>query len=618
NQSRYAWLFGGEAGIDPYTRIVSDVYQDLFYEGSFVGKGIYDVDAFEQALCRRLPENRILSHDLLEGCYARAGLLSDVQLYEGFPSRYSADVARRHRWIRGDWQLASWLLWRVPGMDESYHPNPLSALSRWKLMDNLRRSLVPMALTLLLLLGWMALPHAWFWTLVVLGTLAIPAVIAIISDLLNKPPEVPLRQHILASMRGAGRHFGQIVFILACLPYEAYFSLDAIIRTHVRLFITRRRLLEWNPSREVERESDPAIPKKGYINLDASFRSMWIAPATAIAAVTGMVITTPFALIVALPVLLLWAGSPVIAWWISRPLPPRSAELTIGQIHFLRQIARRTWFFFETFVGPKDHWLPPDNFQEHPEATIAHRTSPTNMGMALLANVAAHDFGYIGVGQLLERTANTLESMDTLERHAGHFYNWYDTETRAPLTRYVSTVDSGNLAAHLLTLRSGLLEIADAPIIGEQVFLALTDTLQILEKTAGAASASSLAQFEKALVVATGTRPLTIASARVDLDRLVACSSAVAHEIAEDPPTAHPSEAHEWAQVLNRQCERVLADLISLAPQSLLPHTETGGHDLAHTAEIPSLRQLANYGSERARDQLATLERLALQAGEMV
>jgi cellobiose phosphorylase len=611
NYSRYAWLFGGEAGIDPYTRIVSDVYQDLFHEGSFVGKGIYDVDAFEQALCLRLPENRILSHDLLEGCYARAGLLSDVQLYEGFPSRYSADVSRRHRWIRGDWQLATWLLSRVPGMDASYHPNPLSALSQWKLMDNLRRSLVPMALTLLLLLAWMTLPDAWLWTLAVLGTLAIPAVIAIISDLLNKPSDVPLRQHILASVRGGGRHFGQILFTLACLPYEAYFSLDAIIRTHVRLLITRRRLLEWNPSREVERESDPAVAKKERTSLGASFRSMWIAPTTAVAAVIGVAMTSPFALIAALPILLLWAGAPAIAWWISQPLPPKSAELTAGQIHFLRQLARRTWFFFETFVGPKDHWLPPDNFQEHPVAVLAHRTSPTNMGMALLANVAAHDFGYIGIGQLIERTANTLESMETLERHDGHFYNWYDTETKAPLTRYISTVDSGNLAGHLLILRAGLLELADVPVIGEQIFLALTDTLQILEKIGGVASASALAQFEKVLMAAAGTRPLTIESARVDLDRLVACSRTLVQEIGEHPQSASPSEAYEWAQVLNRQCEGALADLISLAP------AEADGNNSARTGEIPSLRQLADQDSERAREQLAALEHLALQAGEM-
>lgn len=616
NRSRYAWLFGGEAGVDPYTRIVSDVYQDLFYEGSFVGKGIYDVDAFEQALCSRLPENRILSHDLLEGCYARSGLLSDALLYEGFPSSYSADVSRRHRWIRGDWQVATWLLWRVPGMDADHHPNPLSALSRWKLLDNLRRSLVPAALTLLLLLGWVALPHAWFWTLAVIGVLAIPAVITIISDLLHKPSEMPLRQHMITTVRAAGRHFGQILFVLVCLPYEAYFSLDAIVRTHIRLLVTHRRLLEWNPSREVERESDSVIVDKGSAGLGMSFRTMWVGPATAIAGIIGIAMTEPLALIVALPVLLLWAGSPAIAWWISRPFPPRSAELTIGQIHFLRQVARRTWFFFETFVGPKDHWLPPDNFQEHPVATIAHRTSPTNMGLALLANIAAHDFGYIGVGRLIDRTANTLQSMEALERHAGHFYNWYDTETRAPLTRYISTVDSGNLAGHLLTLRAGLLEVADSPIIGEQIFLGLSDTLRILEKAAGA-PASSLTQFKQALLAATGTHPLTIASARVELDQLVVCSRAVIHEIAEGQSAAGTGEAHEWAQILNRQCEDILAEFTSLISQVVLPAPKTDMPDTAHTAEIPSLRYLAAQGNERARHQLDTLEHLVLLTGEM-
>ena len=253
NRSAYAWLFGGEAGIDPYTRISSDIYQDLFYEGSFVGKGIYDVDAFEKALCVRFPEDRILSHDLLEGCYARAGLLSDVQLYEEFPAGYLADVSRRHRWIRGDWQLASWLLWRVPTAGAAYQPNPLSALSKWKLMDNLRRSLVPVMSVLLLLVGWIAMPDAWFWTMAVIGMLVIPAAIPVLSDLLKKPAEVAWRQQVMSFARSAKRHFGQVLFTLACLPYEAYFSLDAIIRTHVRLFITHRKLLEWNPSREVER-----------------------------------------------------------------------------------------------------------------------------------------------------------------------------------------------------------------------------------------------------------------------------------------------------------------------------------------------------------------------------
>ncbi|MDE2365444.1 MAG: cyclic beta 1-2 glucan synthetase [Betaproteobacteria bacterium] len=616
NRSVYAWLFGGEAGIDPYTRISSDVYQDLFYEGSFVGKGIYDVDAFEKALRARFPENRILSHDLLEGCYARSGLLSDVQLYEEFPSGYLADVSRRHRWIRGDWQLASWILWRVPTGDAAYRPNPLSALSKWKLTDNLRRSLVPVASTLLLLLGWIALPDAWFWTATVIGMLVIPAVIPILSDLLKKPAEVTWRQQVISSVRAAKRHLGQMLFMLACLPYEAYFSLDAIIRAHVRLFATHRKLLEWNPSREVERASGLADAGKGRMGILAFLPSMWIAPVIAIAAIVVMIAVTPFALIAALPVLLLWMASPVIAWWVSRPLPPRSTELTNGQVNFLRHTARRTWFFFETFVGPDDHWLPPDNFQEAPVPVIAHRTSPTNMGLALLANVAAHDFGYIGIRQLVERTANTLRTMETLERHAGHFYNWYDTQTKAPLTRYISTVDSGNLAGHLLTLRAGLLEVAEAPVIREQTFLALADTLQILEKAAGAAATGSLGKFENVLIAAAEIRPMTVASARADLDRLVACARDIVREISAGQAAPSSGEAHEWARVLCGQCESALGDLNSLVPQALMTAAAQDA-GAAHTITIPSLRELANRGSDSAREQLATLEHLALQAEEM-
>lgn len=618
NRSHYAWLYGGDAGVDPYTRVVSDIYQDLFYEGSFIGKGIYDVDAFEQAVCGRFPENRILSHDLLEGCYARAGLLSDVQLYEEFPSRYRADVSRRHRWIRGDWQLASWLLWRVPGPGGGHQPNPLSSLSKWKLMDNLRRSLVPAALTLLLLSGWVALGHAWFWTLVVIGILATPAVITTLSDLVKKPGEVAWRPHFAVTLRAAGRHFGQMVFSLACLPFEAYFSLDAIVRTHVRLFVTHRRLLEWNPSHYVKRMPGAEVDRDGPAGLRASYLVMWVVPATAIAALAGMIMTEPLGIIAALPVLLLWMAAPAIAWWASLPLPPRTAELAVGQISFLRQIARRTWHFFETFVGPQDNWLPPDNFQEHPVAMTAHRTSPTNMGLALLSNVAAYDFGYIGGGGLIERTANTLKSMETLERHAGHFYNWYDTQTKAPLTRYVSTVDSGNLAGHLLTLRAALLEIADAPIIREQLFPALGDTLGILAKTLGSVpTSSSIARFEKMLGEAEQNHPITIAGAFADLERLAACSREIMGEIGEGAGVASSSEAHEWAQALNRQCERALAELAGLMPGSSPgAAVEQAGNEIPARA-VPSLRQLAAQGNGPAHAQLADLERLAREAGEM-
>ena len=285
NRSRYAAMCGSEPGIDPYTRAVSDVYQDLFGEGSFIGKGIYEVDAFERTLKGRFPENRILSHDLLEGCYARAGLLSDVMLYEEYPSRYNADVSRRHRWIRGDWQLLRWLLSDVPGPDARLQKNPLSWLSQWKIFDNLRRSLVPAALTLLLLLGWTVLPSAWFWTLSVLGIILIPSLMASLLEVLQKPDDVLLGQHLDANLHSAGRRFAQAAFTLVCLPYEAFFSLDAIVRTGWRMLITHKRLLEWSTS-DAHYGSDRT-------DLGSFCRSMWIAPVLAGAAVIDLTLSRP-------------------------------------------------------------------------------------------------------------------------------------------------------------------------------------------------------------------------------------------------------------------------------------------------------------------------------------
>ena len=405
DRSRYARLNGGEPGIDPYTRAVSDVYQDAFQEGSFIGKGIYDVDAFERTLKGRLPENRVLSHDLLEGCYARAGLLSDVQLYEEHPSRYGADVDRRYRWIRGDWQIGSWLLPRVPGPDGRRRTNPLSALSRWKLFDNLRRSLVPAGLTLLLLLGWTVFASDAFWTLAVLGVLLLPPALATLADVFRRPIDMRPGQHLAAAANAAGRRFIQAALSLVTLPHEAFYSLDAVLRTLARLLLTHRRLLEWNPSGDQERRSRTG--------LGASFRSMWSAPALAAVAATFIAATHPAAAAVAGPILILWLASPAIAWWISLPLARREARLSAEQTRFLGRLARRTWAFFETFVGPDDHWLPPDNYQEYRQASLAHRTSPTNMGLALLANLSAHDFGYIPAGLLVERTAHALETMAT-------------------------------------------------------------------------------------------------------------------------------------------------------------------------------------------------------------
>jgi cyclic beta-1,2-glucan synthetase len=629
NQSRYARLHGGEPGIDPYTRAVSDVYQDAFQEGSFIGKGIYDVDAFEQSLKGRFPENRILSHDLLEGCYARAGLLSDLQLYEEYPARYGADVNRRYRWIRGDWQLAAWLLPRVPGPDGRRRKNPLSALSRWKLFDNLRRSLVPAALTLLLLLGWTPFSSAAFWTLAVLGILVIPSVLAVLLDVLRKPADMRPGQHLAAVAHGAGQRFIQTGFALVTLPHEAFYSLDAILRTLGRMLFTHQRLLEWNPSGDQERLSRD--------DLAASFRTMWFAPALAAGAGIFVAVVNPAVLAVAGPILTLWLASPVIAWWISRPLARRQARLTAEQTRFLRRVARKTWAFFETFVGPGDHWLPPDNCQEYRAAALAHRTSPTNMGLALLANLSAYDFGYIPAGQLIERTAHTLETMAGLERHRGHFYNWYDTESLQPLhPAYISTVDSGNLTGHLLTLRPGLMALLDRPILEIRCLEGLCDTLGILVEAAGDRARAALTQFRQDIEAACESRPATLTETRLVLDRLMLSAETVADDLGPEPA----SEAAWWAGALARQCRALREDLSFLAPWIGLSEARGGIDNLPELEAIPTLRTLAGLevalssrltgqpesaamrdligqASERAQTRIAAIQRLALQAGEL-
>jgi len=585
NRSRYARLCGSEPGVDPYTRVVSDVYQDLFGQGSFIGKGIYDVDAFERALKERFPENRILSHDLVEGFYARAGLLSDVPLYEEYPSRYSTDVSRRHRWIRGDWQIARWLLPGIPGPDARPQKNPLSMLSRWKIFDNLRRSLTAAALTLLMLLGWTLLPAAWFWTLAALGIILLPALMAVALNVLQKPGDVTLGQHLAAAARSARRHCAQAVFTLICLPYEAFFSLDAIGRTVWRMWVSHKRLLEWNPSNDADRQSRS--------DLLASWRTMWLAPVLAAAAGIYLAVARPAALAAAGPILGLWLASPAIAWWISQPLAHRPTRLSADQTLFLEKLARKTWSFFETFVGPGDHWLPPDNYQEHPAPMVGHRTSPTNMGLALVANLAAYDFGYISAGQLIERTGNAFHAMQKLERHQGHFYNWYDTQSLQLLQpSYVSTVDSGNLAGHLLTLRPGLLALPDRRILEARWVDGLGDTLQILLDVAGEAAPVRLGQLQKELASASAVRPTTLAAARLHLDRLATSAAAVAGSLDGNPA----SQAKEWAHAFVRQCRDALDELTFLAPWASLPPTSWDRQDdFGGLDEIPTLRQLAGF-----------------------
>ncbi|HEX9172252.1 MAG TPA: glucoamylase family protein [Telluria sp.] len=584
NASRYERLFGGEPGIDPYTRAVSDVYQDLFGEGSFVGKGIYDVDAFERVLGHRLPDNQVLSHDLLEGCYLRSGLLSDAQLYEAYPARYSDDVARRHRWIRGDWQLAGWLGRRVPAAGGGREPNVLSALSRWKLFDNLRRSLVAPALTLLLLVCWALLNAPAFWSAAVLSVFFLPAFAGMLIGFADKAHDVMWRQHLAGWAQGARSGLAHAALNVAFLPHEAWYSVDAIVRTAWRKYVSRRHLLEWKASSLSRSSTD----------METNWRNMWFAPALAVATALLLTFINPYALFSAAPLLLVWFLSPALAWWVSLPTARHSAQLSDDQQVFLRKLARRTWSFFEAHLNAGDNWLPPDNMQEHPSPVIAHRTSPTNIGMALLANLSAWDFGYVGGAALLARTRATLDAMALLERHRGHFYNWYDTRTLAPLhPKYVSAVDSGNLAGHLLTLAVGLEQQADQPIASQRPLHGIRDTLEVLDELATAADigaelrlALDAVRNELAPEQCRNTDTLPgMADCLLELRRRAA---AVTTLLGED---AEPA-LRDWSAKLADQCDAAHLELLELAPWMRAAQEHVIDSSLTR---IPTLRELAGF-----------------------
>jgi cyclic beta-1,2-glucan synthetase len=463
-RSRFTRIFGGDKGIDLYTHAVFDVYQDLFGEGIFVGKGIYDVAAFTRSLEGRVPENSLLSHDLFEGLHGRVGLAADITLYEDCPDSYLGYAARQHRRIRGDWQLLPWLLPRVPQRGSGSIPNPLTPISYWKVVDNLRHSLIPPALLALLILGWLWLPgSALVWTLLAVVTQA-----------------GVLFSHALNRARGLSQELRQQAtrwaLSLVFLPYEALINLDAILTALVRMFITHKRRLQWTAAAHTVCLSD--LPRKRLL--------IWrrMAGAALLAGALGVLLAlvNPQALPVALPFLLTWFFSPQIALWIDRPATRKPETLTAEQQRELRRLARSTWLYFEHFIGPEDHWLPPDHFQEDPRGLVAHRTSPTNVGLMLVSTLAAYDFGYVDIRELALRLQNSLQSLAKLEMYAGHFLNWYDTRSREPLPpRYVSTVDSGNLACCLVTLRQGCMGIEETLLPRWQSWHGVLDTLDMLD-----------------------------------------------------------------------------------------------------------------------------------------
>jgi len=587
-RSLFVRLFGGDPGIDPYTREVSDVYQDVFHEGSFIGKGIYDVDAFQRAMDGRFPENTVLSHDLLEACHVRSALVSDIEFYEDYPSRYNVDVNRRHRWIRGDWQIAQWLFPRVPGPGAERIGNPLSALSHWKIFDNLRRSLVPVAMTLLIVGSWLLAPELCaVGSLLVVAIVTLPGLLAALVGGVRKPSELPWGMHLSGTIASCGRHLGQSFLTLAFLPYDAFISADAIGRTLVRLLVTRKRLLEWQTSSDSERTTRT--------DLASAYATMWIAPSVALLGGFLLASRVPVQFFMALPGLLAWLAAPWIAWWISKPIASATPDLTADQLTFLRCTARKTWYFFETFVTAGENWLPPDNFQEVPAPTIASRTSPTNLGLSLLANLAAVDFGYLSVGGLIQRTQDALATMQRLERHRGHFYNWYETRTLQPLLPlYVSTVDSGNLAGHLLTLSSGLREQADQKVFSPQIFAGLRDTVRVLTDLVG--ENATLVQLDAELKKA----PSDLRAAFALLDATTREASAMA-----DVLLYKGEEVKGWAQTLALNCEQHLQELVFLAPWLALSACDYGNSDRGSATAAILEEKLVSL------DQPATLREVA-------
>jgi cyclic beta-1,2-glucan synthetase len=475
--SLFQRVFSSMNGIDPYASAISDVYQDLFGEGSYAGKGIYDVDVFEAALANRVPESTLLSHDLFEGVFARAGLSSDVEVVEEFPARYDVAASRHHRWARGDWQLLPWIFGRGPLSNSIRKRSAISAMGRWKMLDNLRRTVSAPSALLALLVGWtLPLHAAVVWTLFVLTTIMLPTLIPVVAALIPGRPGVLMRSHFGALDADLRLALAQSALLVSLLAHQACSMSDAIARTLFRLFVTRRHLLEWTTAAQAAVGQQPSL-------FDYYRRMAGAVVIAILALIVSVLGTATWPL--ALPFAMLWMLSPALARWTSQsPLVAGRVEMSDDNVAVLRVTARGTWRFFETFVTTGDNMLPPDNFQEDP-AALAHRTSPTNLGLYLLATVSARDFGWTGTTEAIDRLEATLSTMNRLTRFRGHFYNWYDTQDLRPLDPpYISTVDSGNLAGHLIALASACLEWIDTPLKDARRVAGVSDALLIARKEA--------------------------------------------------------------------------------------------------------------------------------------
>lgn len=474
NRSFFTKIFAGQGGIDPYTTAVSDIYQDIWGEGIFTGKGIYDVDIFARVLHDRIPDNTVLSHDLLEGCHLRAGLVSDIELVDGYPGSYRSFTARQHRWTRGDWQLLPWLGRYVRKRSGEKVINDLSGLSKWKIFDNLRRSLLYPSLFFLFLAGILFLPgDVLVWTGFVAFVSISPLTAGFLNSLLAGTIQFKSGKTDSVAISGMKAALYQSLLLFMFIPFQTSLMLDAVIRTVYRVMYSRRNMLEWVTAADAEAGADNSLA--GY------YKKMWFSVTGAVMVLIAAFTASNKALVPAAAAAAAWTAAPLAAYYISRPAVRKQSRLSDNDVAFLKRISRKTWRYFEDHTTEAENYLPPDNIQLDPPKGSARRTSPTNIGLLLLSMLSAHDLGYIGPDSMAERLDRTISTMEKLEKWRGHLYNWYDTITLKKLRPlYISSVDSGNLVGYMMVLKEGLKEYRTGRLIRPAFASGLSDTMELM------------------------------------------------------------------------------------------------------------------------------------------
>lgn len=584
----YHWLFAGQCGIDPYSAASSEVYQDVFGEGTFTGKGLLNVRAMHAVLSKRLPDGRVLSHDLLEGSIARCAAVTDITVIEDAPFHADVAASRVHRWTRGDWQLLPFML--RPGRYAT------RAVNRWKMFDNLRRSLVaPMSLGLMLLALGSGVVSPWAALLLIGGAFIVGPLMGSAAAFAPSRDEIAMRRFFAEAGVDLIRALLSGAWLIAQLLQHSLMNLDAVLRALYRMVLSKRHLLEWTTAASAQAHAST--------RLGAIARKHWAVPLVALVLLGALwALGSPTPLLAA-TLCVLWGAAPIWTWWVSRPRPRRrDASLPSADQAYLEGVARDTWRLFERCVGADDNHLPPDNLQMTPQTLVAHRTSPTNIGLYLLSAACARRFGWIGTQELLQRTEATLETLAELPRHRGHFLNWYDTQRMAPLLpMYVSTVDSGNLSGQLLALAQACVEFAAAPYDEVPVRRALAVGLQ---RIAALRSAAPPLESDGAIV-----RLLALAdplrNARIRADGLDALLHTAARELAAllpdaDVPGAYgATERFGWcvadyiatlrSALLDQRCEQ------SVARGETLPRGDASRRLLALAARCRRLAWEADY-----------------------